>query len=342
MNEARINQIKVSLAGIGPEINQVYTNEELFPLLEALQAAMANGVFAFQHAEHFEAKDILLHLSTLAAEYGVDNSDAYFRLKANLEQLRYSIGSLIRGRSGERRTQQALRLLSLDQNVEMLFNITLQEDEMTAEYDAIVITPYGIFVIETKNFRGASHITESGILRQTCGSASYDLGERMNGKEYLLRNCLKEAAVAPYYGILLYMDDSTQVIDDYKQIPISCFNTIVSDIRKHDEGNAYMTTEQVREIKQKLLSHHTPNRYPCRINCQQIIDDYAYLIAEIEQRADLSHEDDIAEMDQETVDDPMEEPSSLSKPHRQPVWGYVLTACVMFGLGCLTGIRKRF
>ena len=55
--------------------------------------------------------------------------------------------------------------MTFDPDVQILYNLTLQDEVSKTEYDAIVITPYGIFVVEAKNFRGAAYINEKGMLQ---------------------------------------------------------------------------------------------------------------------------------------------------------------------------------
>ena len=69
-------------------------------------------------------------------------------------------------------------------------NIALEDEDAQAEYDAIVITPYGLFVVEVKNWGAEMHINENGILRRNDQDIKYDLPGRMSVKEGLLREYL--------------------------------------------------------------------------------------------------------------------------------------------------------
>lgn len=294
--EARMEQIRSELNGLGTESGRVYTNDEVIQKLVELQAAMAKSVFALRHAEHFVAKDIMIHFSALAREYGLENCSEFRRLQVNMKSLGFTIGSLKKGAYGERRASEGLRVLTFDPGVKILYNIALQDGMSKTEYDAIVITPYGIFVVEAKNFRGAAYITNKGMLqRQGDDIPAYNIGEKMNNKEFLLKNCLGEYARVPYQGILLYVDESADLVDDFRQYPIMYCNTVASYIRQQNIGTDTLTSAQVDEIADILLNHSVTLRYPCKVDCDQIKADFASVMSQIEATADEENENEPVE-----------------------------------------------
>ena len=168
--DSRVSQIKKQLKGLGTSPYRLYTNQEVIDRLKELQAAMARGVFEKTHAENLRDKDIMLHFKTLAEEYGLAQTDTYCRFETNMRELSYTIGTYIKGMCGERMARKSLKLLSLDKNIRILYNVQLEDEDVQAEYDAIVITPYGLFVIEVKNWDGDITITPSGLLTKDEGS----------------------------------------------------------------------------------------------------------------------------------------------------------------------------
>ena len=340
MKEQRILEIKSRLINYGTEAEERYTNQEVVDKLVDLQEAMANEVFSLNHAEHFAARDIMLHFGALSAEYGLQESDEFRRLAMNMRSLGCTIGSLKKGFAGERRTKEGLRVMTFDPDVQILYNLTLQDEVSKTEYDAIVITPYGIFVVEAKNFRGAAYINEKGMLqRQDDAVAEYNLGEKMNNKEFLLRNCLGDLASVPYQGLLLYVDESASIIDDYNQIPIVFCNTVASVIRGYAKGENHISPEQVREIVKRITAHSVESKYPCRVDCRQIIDDFALLMSEIEERADEANQresDKIAATRPVFREAPKVQPQTVRAKKRR-VWPQVLGGVALFAGGFAIG-----
>lgn len=284
MSISRLNQITESLNGLGTERNTMYTNQEIVDRLKALQSALARGVFEKTHSEHLRDKDVLLHFESMAKEYGLDKTDTFLRFIENMKTLSYTIGSLIKGMKGERCAKRALKLLSYDKNVRILYNIQLEDNEVQAEYDAIVITPYGMFVIEVKNWRTPVLIASNGLLTGSDNrSIVYDLPGRMSIKEALLKEYLQEKFPENYYNMILFPDEKSKVCDDYHKIHISCGCGISYEIKEYNTGESLMTEQQVAQIADTISANHKVQYTICGVNCEEIISDYAALMVKIEE-----------------------------------------------------------
>ena len=142
----RVTFIKEGLNELGTKAGVFYTNQEIIDKLKELQAALSRGIFEKTHAENFMEREIIRHFEMLAAEYGLESSDRFYRFKKNVEELGMTIGTYIKGMAGERSARKALKLLGMDKGVKILYNVCLEEDDCQAEYDAIVLAPYGVFV----------------------------------------------------------------------------------------------------------------------------------------------------------------------------------------------------
>lgn len=283
MKNARENQILENLKGLGTNPNQMYTNQEIIDRLKELQAALARGVFERTHAENLRDQDIMIHFEALAKERGLDISDTYNRFRNNMGHMSYTIGSLIKGMKGEQIAKRALKLLSFEKDIRVLYNVQLEDDDVRAEYDAIVVTPYGMFVVEIKNWGTSVAISPRGILtRDDDSDVAYDLPGRMSVKEALLREYLQDLFPANYYNMLLLPNERVQIRDEYHQISVSCGGGIAYEIKSFSKINRSMSAEQVNQIADAILTHHQVQRALSPVNCEEIIADYAALMAQIE------------------------------------------------------------
>lgn len=286
MNTNRFNQITASFDGLGTAADTLYTNQEIIDRLKALQAAMMRGIYEKTHAENLRDRDIMLHFNALAKEYCLDSTETYRRFADNMTNLGYTIGSLIKGMNGEKIARRALKLLSYDKGVRILYNIQLEDDEAQAEYDAIVIATYGLFVIEVKNWGCAMHIAPNGLLtRSDSSDIVYDLPGRMSVKEALLREYLKELFPIAYHNMLLLSNERAQVQDEYHKIPVNCGGGISYDIKDYAENGTCLTSDQIAAIADRLRSNHKVQRSVCTVKCGEIIEDYAKLMVMIEEKA---------------------------------------------------------
>ena len=100
MTNTRMNQIIEPLIGLGTKPDVMYTNQEVVDHLKALQGALAQGVFEKTHAENLRDRDIMLHFEALAKEYGLVGTELSHRFKANMDELGYTLSSLLKGRCG--------------------------------------------------------------------------------------------------------------------------------------------------------------------------------------------------------------------------------------------------
>lgn len=283
MNINRMSQIIESLNGLGTKQNTMYTNQEIIDHLTELQGAMAREVFEKTHAENLRDRDIMIHFEALAKEYGLDGTDTYLRFKSNMNELGYTIGSFIKGMNGERIAKRALKLLSYDKGIRILYNVQLEDEDAQAEYDAIVITPYGMFVVEVKNWGASMTISSNGLLtRNDDSDIVYDLPGRMSVKEALLREHLQELFPKNYRNILLLSNERAQVQDNYHQISISCGGGISYEIKSYGKSGNTLTEEQVTKIADTILANHKEQRAVCCVKCEDIIADYAKLMVQIE------------------------------------------------------------
>lgn len=286
MNEARVNSIKKVFEGLGLEPSALYTNQEIVDKLQELNRTMKEGVYEKVHAEYMRDKDLLIHFTTLATEYGLQETETFKRFERNMKDLGFTIATYIKGLQGEKAARKNLKALAYDRDVKVLYNIALEDEDAQSEFDAIVITPYGLFTIEVKNWNGEMHFGEDGFLRKMNPEAKYDLLGRMGIKEGLLREYLGELFPQVYKGMVLFPNESAKVVDEYGQMPIICGGGIVYKIRSFDEGKEVLTAKQIEEVAKRIFDNHKEQKTLCKVNCTEIIEDYAVLMAAIEDAAE--------------------------------------------------------
>ena len=302
MNNERIEKIKANLNGLGTRTGEMYTNQQLVDVLKEFQSALAKGVFEKTHAENLRDKDLLVHFEALAKEYGLDQTSTFLRLKRNLNDLGYTIGSYIKGLNGERVARKTLKLLSLDKSAKILYNVQLEDADAEAEYDAIVITPYGMFVIEVKNWGSSVVITQDGILKKNDDrEITYDLAGRMSIKQALLKEYIGDSFPEHYQSILMFPDERVTVENHYNGVLVCCGGGISYKIQEFTAGEDSLTSEQIMNIEQTIRAHHIIKKAPSPVNCNEIIEDYAVLMARIEEAsaAQGKEETDIRTFEQE-------------------------------------------
>lgn len=283
MIKERQLQIKNSLKGLGTKADEMYTNEEIIQNLKDLQDGIANIVFERSHAENLNAKDVLIHINALAEEYGLENDSTYKRLKKNMNHLQYTILTYIRGMKGENACRKGLKLIFYDKDVEILYNLALDDGETNTEYDALVVTPYGLFIVEVKNWSNDLVIDPNGCLKKP-NKVSYDLPGRLGIKEALLKQYLKDTLDIPVHSILM-LPEPKSLDDQYHKVDVCIGIGISSKIREYNTGEMMIDSEKIPKIVSILQENAAIQKSLCDVDCDVIIEDFASFITNVEELA---------------------------------------------------------
>lgn len=302
MKKDRMNEIKAGLEGLGTRADVLYTNQEIIDELSKLQSAIAAGVFEKTHAENLRDRDVLIHFEALAKEYGLNEAEQLKRFGENMRELGYIIGTFKKGMRGESIARRALKLLDVDRSVRILYNVQLEDGEIQAEYDAIVIAPYGVFVVEVKNWRAEMNIDENGILRQLDGPITYDIPGKMSIKEALLRKYLETMFPSKYVSMLLLANEEARITDNYHKISVHYGAGIGYEIKEYAKTGRILSDRQINAIADRILACHKVQKSLCEVDCEAIIEDYAFLMAEIEERSKSHDTFEVADNNEDVVE----------------------------------------
>lgn len=267
--------VKTNFLELGTFYDATYTNQQMLDKLRELLDAIRfeleerNSPFLKDH-------EILPYIIEKAEETGFSKTREFSRLKTNFEDMGFFIGSLIKGFRGEEACRKALRLISIDENVRVMYNVQLQFGDMKAEYDAIVITPYGMFVVEAKNWKATNvTLTSQGILKTNENNPiCYDIEGRFCEKEALLKRCLEDLAPSRYKSILMLTNINTELVDEYGKVPVVIGGRLSKFIKEYDDGKVVLSAKQIGNIHKSLVIQHREQKGYCPVRCDEIINDF--------------------------------------------------------------------
>lgn len=275
-------EVKNRLSGIGTMASASYTNQEIVDHLKDLQYAIAHEVCGEDEGSRVRADVIVQAVEGKVSALGLQDSESFVTFKQDMQDIGREIALTISGIKGETKGFRALKALEYDADTYVLHNVCLNDGEGRTEIDALVISPYGVFVIEMKNCRKTMTITEDGYFQKLDNpNYQYPLGERMCCKEILVREALGEALSVPVRSMLLLVNDGN-VIDEFGKVQIANRNTVVYKIRSYAKESEHLEKEEVREMVAKIESSHEDAKYPCSLDCERIVDNLAALANEIE------------------------------------------------------------
>lgn len=154
-----------------------------------------------------------------------------------------------------------IMIFFLGANCKRFHNVTVKfSDGNTNQIDHVVVSRYGIFVIETKNYKGLITVNENtGYWTQSFKHNSYDFYSPVQQNEghissmkYLLRN--KDY---PYFNIVSFVGKATFSDDSLPEgVAKSVWSTIwlLKKWRK-----TALTKQQVRTIAKQIKDRRMPN-----------------------------------------------------------------------------------
>lgn len=159
----------------------------------------------------------------------------------------------IKGFLGEFAVFLRLSLLN-KKKYKLLNNITLKSNNYTSQIDHLVVSDFGIFVIETKNYSGWIFGSEkSEFWTQVLFKNKYKLYNpiRQNNSHILtLKNCLKEFQNIRYIPIVVFTSKSSLNIDTSYHV-INSYN-LNKTIKRY--SSVYISEEEKNKIVKLIKS----------------------------------------------------------------------------------------
>ncbi|WP_026947124.1 NERD domain-containing protein [Algoriphagus marincola] len=159
----------------------------------------------------------------------------------------------VKGGMGELEVSLRLRRLNKKKYI-VLSNILLKVGDSTTQIDHLVISKSGIFVIETKNYKGWIHGHEnSEYWKQTLYRKQYPFKNPINQNKvhvYFLKKSLQEYPHLNFYPLVVFTGRA--VLKNVKNwTPVIYAHQLIKTIRQQDE-EPILTYEQMKSISSRL------------------------------------------------------------------------------------------
>lgn len=154
---------------------------------------------------------------------------------------------------GKRGETEVLRVLTQTRSShkKIINDIVIKTaEDQTSQIDHILINEAGIFVLETKNYKGAIYGTEKGF--HWC--------QYLNGKKFIFYNPVKQNAVHikrlksvlgnayPYYSVIVFAKNNTKKIDADNVVDLK---DLADYIHSHEAQS--LSKQEIRKIYKRLL-----------------------------------------------------------------------------------------
>ncbi len=159
----------------------------------------------------------------------------------------------VKGFLGERRVRKQLNGLS-HENYRVLNNITIKKAKGTSQIDHLVISPHGIFVIETKTFTGWIHGNDdSEYWTRTFykSKTKFHNPVRQNwGHICTLKETLPEYGKVPYHSVVVFAGNA-KLMNVTTKTDVICPDQLLETITSHN-GPRQLSSGDMEKITNVL------------------------------------------------------------------------------------------
>ena len=273
---------------MSPCSKELYFKDEIQRELTDLKKVIVNCTYNEEHAENMRLglEDVVKHLGNKNIERGNVADEYMFRLEKECKEFDTILGREVAGNAGE---LQAFRSLETVKSEHVMFqNLELSNGENRGELDAVVITSKAIFLIEVKNSGHDMVIDAKGNYFRARGymTMDYNIGEKVNNKEFLLRNALEEqmkknGKKLNIVNYVVFANSRINVTNRYKYFR-TCFLSQLPHLIDDYVGQDIYTTEDLEMMKDIILSAEDKKAYPLGFNIEQMKEDFAMTMALLE------------------------------------------------------------
>ncbi|MBQ9083537.1 MAG: NERD domain-containing protein [Clostridia bacterium] len=276
------NQLIATLSAAAPDPEAFYSEQDAIQVMKDFQGALCSDLRTREHIELSNERQLRKYVHQSAEAHGLHNTFLCQRLERRIEKLSKAIGARISGVNGEYCLRNQLKFFNHKSDVYVLRNIELTDEEnLRSECDVIIVSRFGFFMLEVKNWNGPVKISQNGMLIGPAPENRYNLPERLSVKEYLIQNVLREDFPENHYHNVLVLprvDIDAGLTDAYHQMDV-VDKALAYPIWNYRHNGNCMSSEQVRRIVKLLQENNTWKGTRLDINFSNIIEDYAELMA---------------------------------------------------------------
>lgn len=225
-------------------------------------------------------------LELTAKEYGISEMSRFQDLRRRLDDVGNKITSLRNDVIRKERVMSAFRRTLPGEELRGLYDVVLSDGRERARYDAVAVTPYGVFVIM---YVGESGTLDADGFMHPAGvhKIRVNVAYAIMRKEEFLRRKLSKYKTLPVYSMLLKTDSRLEVKDRYGKIEISSLKDVLSDIRGKSDGKRCVTTEEMRTIVE-MMRQNSEAAECCTLDLKKTADEYAWFVSECSRKNDSS------------------------------------------------------
>ena len=295
MEMKRVNELMANMKSFEKE---AYHKNELLDEMFSLQREVVALTFNEDHASTADLKiwDVEKHLEQLNQDLGNVADEELRRFEKGCKILCNLIKAEVSGNRGEYKAFRSLEFVKSEHIA--LKNVELSDGELRTELDAIVITPFGMTIVEVKNTAKNIFIDEDGNYYRTGEFLKWDcnIAQKMDLKEELLRKVLKSKGIedVAINRVVVFTDSRIEVHNKYANL-CTCFSSQLAHIIDGFKNQINMSKEDMEAIEVAIKLAEHKEAYPFGFDVMQFKKDFATVMALLEEASAKTEEQAVFE-----------------------------------------------
>ena len=290
MNNTTKERLMSALAEKGITPSCTFEHDVLVDKYKFIEEVLLREVFTETYSSNMDTRCLISHFNDVAEQYDLKDSLVFKNVISELSQLSMLIGSLKNGAKGEERVRQSLERLD-HSKTRILRNICLETPVGNNEYDFIVISPKGLFIIEVKYSKSPTYIDVLGNFKHTDGSGNhnYNIADSLERKEYILFDSLTAELQSTFtrdriHSCLLVVGN-TNVQNSCRDVQVVTAGNIFNKIVHFKTNDHSLFLSEIDELTSYIRSINTKTAYPIEVDIERLCADFSEFIELIEEAA---------------------------------------------------------
>lgn len=273
-----------------------YQKIELLPEMLKLQDDLVREDLGEEYVGCAKIYDVKRHLFEKNEELGHVADAELMRFKKGCGELANLIKAEISGNKGENYAFKCFEYLR-SQSV-VLRNIEMKKGDKRTELDAIVITPFGITIVEVKNTSRDIYIDNEGnyyttgeFLRLDC-----NIAYKMKFREELVREAIRESFYSdmPIQSVIVFTNNKIKVENKCKDLK-TCFVSQLAYTIDSFKESGKVSEIVMDEIRRMIKTAECKESYPFEFDVKQFKKDFATVIVALEEKEEKNKDKKINE-----------------------------------------------
>ena len=291
---ARIKEIESNFTAFQKES---YPKEEMLTEIFAFSREMVGITFNATHADASSLRtyDVRNHLEKVNEDCDHVADELFEQFDLQTHKFNDWLRKELSGSKGEYKALKSVE--TAHRKLRILKNVELEHNGHKAEIDLVVITTNAVFMLEIKNTARCIQINENGnYIRVGFDAQAHtecNIGEKMNERNYLLREVLKNAGYPefPICSLLVFTNNDAKVTNDYKYITTAYLSQLPHII---DEYNStYVLSDKgMAKIENAILEAKCDTVYYPEMDMQEYKETFANLLATLENAKNKKAEEE--------------------------------------------------